>query len=445
LAGGALRYSKPRAAAFGGRCGILRGDQRARECYDENMRSVTRSYRLRAYPNGGQRRLLDRWLGATRWLWNTALAIRSEGYRACGLSLTGHDLSRWVTQWKRTVGHEWLAEVPSTALTQCLRDQDRAFGNFFAHRSRYPTFKRKDHRGSLRFPGVGTAWAAGRLYLPKLGVLKLAEELPVAERPHMVTLSRDAAGDYYVSFCAQVPRALLPIVQRSVGVDVGISHLATLSTGEKIPNPKHYQARLRYLRQQHRCLARREKGSQRRERQRMRLARAQLEVHHARQHALHALTTRLVRDFDVIAVEDLNVKALARGLQARAIQDAAFGELRRQLTYKSDWYGRVLVEVDGWYPSSKRCSHCQHTLDELRLGERQWRCPRCGSCHDRDINAARNLLIHGLRQLAGCDSWDLRVDARGACPEDCVLEQVLADEARSGHRNRACLGRARLA
>jgi IS605 OrfB family transposase len=360
LAGGALRYSKPRAAAFGGRCGILRGDQRARECYDENMRSVTRSYRLRAYPNGGQRRLLDRWLGATRWLWNTALAIRS-------------------------------------------------------------------------------------LYLPKLGVLKLAEELPVAERPHMVTLSRDAAGDYYVSFCAQVPRALLPIVQRSVGVDVGISHLATLSTGEKIPNPKHYQARLRYLRQQHRCLARREKGSQRRERQRMRLARAQLEVHHARQHALHALTTRLVRDFDVIALEDLNVKALARGLQARAIQDAAFGELRRQLTYKSDWYGRVLVEVDGWYPSSKRCSHCQHTLDELRLGERQWRCPRCGSCHDRDINAARNLLIHGLRQLAGCDSRDLRVDARGACPEDCVLEQVLADEARSGHRNRACLGRARLA
>ena len=422
----------------------MRGDPPALECYAENVSGVTRGYRVRAYPNGVQQRLLYRWFGATRWLWNTALAIRSEGHRVCGLSLTGNDLSRWLTQWKRTPGHEWLAEVPSTALTQCLRDQDRAFGNFFAHRSHYPRFKRKDRCGSLRFQGIGTAWAGGRLCLPKLGVLKLAEALPAIERPDMVTLSRDAAGDYYVSFCAQVPRTLLPIVQRSVGVDVGLTHLATLSTGEKIPNPKHYGARLRYLRQQQRCLARREKGSQRREKQRMRVARAQVQLRHARQHVLHTLTTRLVRDFDVIALEDLNVKALARSRQARAIQDAAFGELRRQLTYKSDWYGRVLVDVNRWYPSSKRCSHCQHTLDELRLDERQWSCPACGSCHDRDINAARNLLMQGLRQLAGCDSWDLRVDARDACPEEIVLVQVLAEEARSGHRNRACLQRARL-
>lgn len=404
---------------------------------------MTRSYRVRVYPNGVQRRLLDRWFGASRWLWNTALAIRSEGYRVCRLSLTGNDLSRWLTLWKRTPGHEWLAEVPSTVLTQCLRDQDRAFGNFFAHRSRYPRFKRKDRRGRLRFQGVGTTWAAGRLCLPKLGALKLAEALPVVERPDMVTLSRDAAGDYYVSFCAHVPRALLPIVQRSVGVDLGLTHLATLSTGEKIPNPKRYLARLRYLRQQQRCLARRQKGSQRREKQRVRVARAQLQVRHARQHSLHALTTRLVRDFDVIALEDLNVKALVRSPQARAIQDAAFSELRRQLTYKSDWYGRVLVAVGRWYPSSKRCLQCQHTLDELRLDQRQWSCPACGSYHDRDINAARNLLTEGLRQLAGCDSRDLRVDARDACPEESVLVQVLAEEARSGHRNRACLEHAR--
>ena len=174
------------------------------------MRRITRSYRIRAYPNAAQRRLLDRWFGATRWLWNTALAIRSEGYRTCRLSLTGIDLSRWLTQWKRTPGHEWLAEVPATVLTQCLRDQDRAFGGFFARGARYPRFKRKGHGGSLRFQGAGAAWTRGVLSLPKLGALKLAESLPHVERPDMVNLTRDAAGRYSVSFCVELPQSSCP-------------------------------------------------------------------------------------------------------------------------------------------------------------------------------------------------------------------------------------------
>jgi putative transposase len=402
---------------------------------------ITRSYRLRAYPSGAQRRLLDRWFGATRWLWNTALEIRSEAYRTCGLSLTGNDLSRWLTQWKRTAGHEWLAEVPATALTQCLRDQDRAFSRFFERRARYPRFKAKGGRQSLRFQGVGAPWRSGVLRLPKLGVLKLAEGLPEVERPDMVSLLRDARGAYYVSFCAELPRTLLPATGNSVGVDLGLTDLAILSTGEKVPNPRHYQRRLRYLRQQQRCLARRQKGSHRREKQRLRVARAHARVREARQYALHALTTRLVREFDVIAIEDLNVSALARARGARAIQDAAFGELRRQLRYKSEWYGPLLVEVDRWYPSSKHCSMCRFRLDELRLDQRQWRCPKCGTCHDRDINAARNLLTQGVRQLAGRDDRDLRVDAGDACPEEQLLVQVLAEEARSGHYNGAGLAR----
>jgi transposase len=249
---------------------------------------VTRSYRIRAYPKGAQRRLLDRWLGAVRWLWNTALEIRSEGYRECGLTLTGNDISRWLTQWKRTAGHEWLALVPATCLTQCLRDQDTGYRNFFAQRARYPRFKRQSHSGSRRFQNIGAAWGRGRVRLPKLGALKL----------------------------------------------------------------------------------------------------------------------------------------------------------RRRLAYKSDWYGKILVEVDRWFPSSKRCSECRHTLDELRLEVRQWTCPKCGACHDRDVNAARNLLAEGLRQLAGRDDRDLRVDAGDACPEE-IPEQVLAQEARSGQRNRACMQQAR--
>src|SRR5882724_2842100 len=406
------------------------------------MRSVTRSYRIRVYPNGAQRRLLERWFGAARWLWNTALGIRLEAYRALGLSLTGNDLSRWVTQWKRTAGHEWLAGVPATCLTQCLRDQDAAFRNFFARRARYPKFKRRNAAASLRFQDAGTAWVRGVVSLPKLGSLKLAESLPKVERPGLVTLSRDAAGHYHVSFRAEVETSLLRITHRVVGVDVGLTHLATLSTGEKIPNPKRYHARLKYLRQQQ-CLARRQKGSRRREKQRLRVARAHARVRQERQYALHALTTRLVREFDLIFIEDLNVKAMARGLHARAIHDVAFSEVRRQLTYKSRWYGKILETVDRWFPSSKRCSECRYTLDELRLDERQWTCPKCGTCHDRDVNAARNLPAEGLRQLAGRDDRNLRVDAGDACPEEDLLVQVLADEARSGHRNRACMEQAR--
>jgi putative transposase len=407
------------------------------------MSLITRSYRLRAYPNNAQQRLLHRWLGATRWLWNTTLEIRSEAYRTSRLSLTSYELSRWVTRWKHTAGHDWLAEVPATALTQCLRDQDRAFSGFFARRARYPRFKAKGGRQSLRFQGVGAGWHRGVLRLPKLGVLRLAETLPDIERPNMVTLSRDASGAYYVSFWAEVPRTLLPAKGELVGVDLGVTHLAILSTGEKVPNPRHYQRRLRYLRQQQRCLARRQKGSHRRDKQRVRVARAHARIRETRQYSLRSLTTRLVREFDVIAIEDLNVKALARGRGARVIQDVAFGELRRQLRYKSDWYGALLLEVDRWYASSKHCSMCRFRLDELRLDQREWSCPRCGTCHDRDINAARNLLTQGVRQLAGRDDRDLRADAGGACLEAGLLVQLLAEEARSGHRNHAGLEPAR--
>jgi len=136
------------------------------------MRRITRSYRIRSYPNGAQRRLRDRWFGAYRWLWNTSLEIRTAAYRECGLTLTGNDMSRWLTQWKGTQGHEWLKLVPATCLTQCLRDQDAAFRNFFAGRAQYPKFKRKGSTGSLRFQDAGTGWQRGILSLPKLGVLK---------------------------------------------------------------------------------------------------------------------------------------------------------------------------------------------------------------------------------------------------------------------------------
>jgi putative transposase len=376
--------------------------------------TLTRSYRIRAYPNGAQQRMLDRWFGASRWLWNTALGIRSAAYRLYELTLTGNDLSSWLTQWKRTPGHEWLADVPATCLTQCLRDMDRAYTNFFEKRTRYPKFKRRRTRVSLRFQDIGAGWESGILSLPKLGKMKLAEDLPRIKgedperafiaMPSMVTLSRDAAGRYHVSFCAEVEVEPLPSTGLAVGVDLGLTHLATLSTPEKIPAPKHYFARQRYLRRQQRALARKQPGSKRWQKQKLRVAKAAAQVAAQRAYDLHQLTTMLVRRSDIICLEDLDVRALGRGLHAKSIHDAAFGEFRRQVTYKSQWHGRTVVAVDRWYPSSKTCGVCGHVLDELGLDQREWACPKCGTAHDRDVNAARNLLAEGLRQLAGSDA-----------------------------------------
>ena len=433
-----LRAARFQAVRAGRPAACLKSALRPASCYNPTMPSVTRSYRIRAYPNGAQRRLLDRWFGATRWLWNTALAIRSEGYRHCALKLNGNDISRWLTQWRHTAGHEWLADIPATCLRQCLRDQDRAFSNFFAKRARYPKFKPRRTGGSLRFQDLGMAWRQGVLSLPKLGRLKLAEALPDVATPDMVTLRQDAAGRYFVSFCAEVEIAVLPVTGKVIGVDLGLTHLATLSSGEKIAAPRHYRNRLRYLRQQQRCLARRQKGGRRREKQKLRVAKIHARITDQRQYALHQLTTDLVRKYDVIAIEDLNVKAMARGMHSRSIHDAAFSEFRRQLTYKANWYGRTVVASDRFFPSSKLCSRCGHKLDELRLDVRQWTCPKCGAQHDRDINAAQNLLTDGIRQLGSRDGSDLRADGRIPCTA-AMPAQVLPREARSGQLTNECL------
>ena len=319
-----------------------------------------------------------------------------------------------------------------------MRDQDRAFANFFAKRGRYPRFKPRSAAGALRFQDIGSAWARGELWLAKLGRVKLAEGLPDVAKPDMVTLTRDAAGRYFVSFKAEAIVEEVAATAKTVGVDLGLKHLATLSTGEKVEAPRHYANRLRYLRRQQRILARRQKGSNRCNRQRVKVAGAHARVADARIHGLHKLTTRLVREFDTICIEDLNVKALARGLHSRSIHDAAFGEFRRQLRYKVEWYGRKLIAVARFYPSSKTCSSCGHDLDELRLDQREWVCPKCGTAHDRDLNAAKNLEREGLRILARPPlpaGNDCRSHARGrerCMPGAHASGQVLPVETRSG-------------
>ena len=410
------------------------------------MSTVLKGFKIRAYPNATQRALAARTLGAKRWLWNTALDLRSAAYKELGLRLKGKDISRMLTQWKKTPEHEWLAAVPATALTQTLRDLDRAFTNFFAKRAQYPRIRKRRHGGRLRFQDVSAAkWRKGELALPKFGRLRLAEALPKSAKPKTMTLTCDAAGRYFVSFSVEVKTEDLSSTGKTIGVDLGLKHLATLSTGEKIAAPKKYAGRLKYLKRQQRALARKQTGSKRREKQRLRVAKAHAKVAQARNYEIHQLTTRLVRDYDVIVIEDLNVKGMSRGFLSRSMLDAAFGEFTRQLTYKAAWYGKQVIKIDRYFPSSKLCSACGHKLQELKLSVRSWRCPECGALHDRDENAAINIETEGLRILrdpgnsAGVTIAPVRTEGRGSCQSESS-GQVLPGEVRSAKLNATASG-----
>lgn len=395
-----------------------------------------RAYKLRLYPNASQRSELERSFGAARWTWNRSLEYRSKAYRRRGESVTGIDFSRLLTRLKQTDRYGWLKEVPATVLVAKLRDQDVAFRNFFAKRARYPRFKKRGYAQSVTFQldqrhaTKQAAWTAGSILLPKLGAFKYRGHNHPRAMPKLVTIRRTACGQYYASFAVEADIRVKPITGKMVGVDLGVKDLATLSDGAKIANPKHLNTNLRLLAHRQRTVSRRVKGSNRYHDARRRVARVHQRIRDSRRDALHKLTTMLTNENQVVCIEDLNVKGMVRNRRlARSIADASFAELRRQLEYKSAWYGRTLLVVDQWFPSSKLCSDCGHKLDEMNLSVRQWACPKCGAEHDRDENAAVNILHEGLKQLEPAGSWGLRVEGSSAGPPLSAGE-TLPSEAR---------------
>lgn len=362
---------------------------------------MQRAFRFRFYPTPRQERHLARAFGSARWAWNFALGEISRGWSERQESLSTIDLSRKVTELKRTE-RPWLRDVASTVVTQSLRDLDRAYRNFFQKRARYPRFKKRRMAQSIRYqldPRQKDTFVAGeRLVLPKLGSLRLVWSRVPVGRPLMVTVRRDPVGRYFVTFAIEEGIEPLPPSDSAVGIDLGLHHAATLSDGRKLEAPRPLRSRIRRVQHLGRIVSRRKRGSNRREQARARLARAHARVRDSRNDWHHKVTTSLVRENQTLVVEDLNVSGMLRNRSlARSLADTAFSEFVRQLEYKALWYGRTLVKVDRFYPSSKRCSVCGLVLEALGLGERQWTCPDCGVRHDRDLNAARNLLEEGLR------------------------------------------------
>lgn len=355
-------------------------------------------YRFRFYPTEGQKRELARVFGACRYVYNWALRARTDAFFKEGVRIGYHESSAMLTALKRSPDHAWLNEISCVPPQQALRHLQTAFVNFFEKRARYPKFKKKMGDQSAEYTRSAFKWDSRNknLSLSGIGRLRVKWSREFDSAPTTVTVSRDTAERYFVTLCLdENPEKLAPVHQ-AVGIDLGISALATLSTGEKIRNPRHLlEAQRRLLRAQ-RALSRKTKGSRRRAVQRLKVAKLHTRVADARCDYLHKVTTDLARRFDVIAVEDLNVRGMTKnhGL-ARALSDVALGEFLSMLRYKCEWYGRELKVVDRFYPSSKRCFDCGHVLEELDLGCREWRCPECGKKHDRDKNAAKNILAAG--------------------------------------------------
>ena len=332
--------------------------------------------------------------------------------------MTYKDSDAALTVLKRQPETAWLNEVHSVPLQQVLRDLQSAFGNFFAKRSAYPAFKKKGGRATARYTKSGFKLTdARRLVIGKLGVLRLRWDRSLPSDPSSVTVIREATGRYYVSFVVDVDVAHLPKTGQSVGIDFGVARLATLSTGETIANPKHSYKRGQRLAFLQRQLARKQKGSKRRDGAKRAVARCHAKISNSRKDVINKLTTRLVTEFDVIMIEDLNLRGMVKNHSlARSLNDAGIGMAVRMLEEKAERYGKHVQRVDRWFPSSKMCSCCGHILTALPLSVREWTCPNCGADHDRDLNAARNILAVGQTvSVHGDGVRAISASAEGAC------------------------------
>jgi len=370
--------------------------------------SVRTAYRCRAYPDAVQQAMLNRTFGCVRVVWNCILAMRQQRYVTERTGMSYGQASAALTALKHDPGRAWLNEVSCVPLQQALRHQQRAFAAFYAKRARYPRFKSRQDRQAAEYTRSAFTLRNGQLRLAKTpGSLAFVWSWPGIDvaglDPTTVVVSKEPDGRWYVTLAVDAqPPEHFPVVGRAVGVDLGVHDFAVTSEGDRVANPRHLERRARNLARYQRRLARCQKGSANRAKAKAKVARAHRKVRDARRDFLHRTTTRLVRDYDLIAIEDLAVSNMVRNRRlARAISDCGWGEFRRQLEYKCQRVGRQLVVIDRWYPSSKKCSACGYVLAELPLNVRTWRCPSCRVLHDRDLNAAKDILAAGLAATRG--------------------------------------------
>lgn len=362
---------------------------------------MKRAYKYRFYPTPDQVELLAQTFGCVRLVYNSILRWRTDAYYERQEKIGYPQADKRLTTIKAMPEYSWLAEVSAVPLQQAIRHQQTAFSNFFAGRAKYPTFKSKRHKQAATFMKTAFKYRDGKLYMAKSKApleVRWSRELPSA--PSSITISKDAAGRYFVSCLCEFEPVSLPIAAKTVGIDVGLRQLFITDTGYKEGNPRYtakYAARLALL--QHR-LSKKAKGSKNRAKARLKVARLHAKIADCRLDNLHKLSRKLINENQVVCAESLAVKNMIRNPKlSKRIADAGWGEFTRQLEYKGEWAGRSVVRIDRFYPSSKRC-HCCGYINKALREESRWHCPECGADHDRDINAAINIKAAGLVVLA---------------------------------------------
>lgn len=365
---------------------------------------MEKAYKYRIYPNKVQKELIQKTFGCTRYVYNYFLDMKVKEYKSNGKSLSYNETSKLLTQLKKE--NEWLKEPDKDSLQKSLKDLDIAYQRFFKLSSGFPKFKsKKDRNKSYRTSCTNNniRFCDKYIKLPKLGMIKTRDKQVPQGRILNATISQNPDGKYYVSLCCtDVEKPQYQKTNTNVGIDLGLKEFAIFSDGIKIDNPRFCEKSEKKLAKLQRELSRKQIGGSNWNKARIKVARLQKHISNQRNDFLHKLTTEIVRNYDIISIEDLDVKSMRETnntTRNKRVSDVSWYEFRRQLTYKSKWYGKDLVVVDRYYPSSQICHICNHRDGKKSLDVRHWTCPNCKNELDRDINASINILNEGLRLL----------------------------------------------
>ncbi len=361
------------------------------------------SFKQRIYPNKEQEKFLCQEFGASRFVYNWALGLRSEAWAKDQTKITGPEIGKKLTQLKKTEELSWLQQASARSLFFTLMNLEVAYSNFFLKRAKYPRFKRRKLLGgSVKFDNIQFRIEGVGVRLPKLeGLIRVNWTRPLPCDPKFVTIAQDSCGDFWASFTCDASPVKCDATDTSVAIDLGIETFATLSTGEKckMPSLQKSEKRIRLLQ---RRASKKQKGSINRKKALRLVARACRRKTNIRKDFLHKLSTRLIRENQAVFIEDLAVRNMVGNhCLARAISEQGWSDFTTMLQYKAEWHGRQVVKIDRFFPSSKTCSACAFVVERLPLNIRSWECPRCGESHDRDVNAAKNILAAG-RAVSAC-------------------------------------------